>query len=330
MTRVLAIGDPHFKVDELGELDDYISQVVHIAREEKCDFIVVLGDVLHDHEKINTLALNKACKFIYELSVIAKTFVLVGNHDMINASQFLTENHWMNPLKSFPNVTIVDKLCIYKEFAFLPFVPNGRFKEALNIDLETISCIFAHQEFKGCKMGGLVSEDGDLWDRYNPLVITGHIHDKQQPQENIIYVGSSRQHSFAENADKSISLFVFNDIIERKEIFLDLPKKRIKYMNIEKVMEYKIKDNFRDRLKICVKCSPEEFKIFRKSDKYKELTKNKIKIEYKRRYTDIESNYSILKKKVSFWEIFHEIISNEKNDLLLQIYNQYIQKNFFH
>ncbi len=50
----------------------------------------------------------------------------------------------------------------------VPYVPPGRFVEALNIiDNEwwkNVNCIFAHQEFYGCKMGAIESIEGDKWD----------------------------------------------------------------------------------------------------------------------------------------------------------------------
>ena len=36
--------------------------------------------------------------------------LLVGNHDYINNQQFLTNNHWMNAMKDWNNVTIIDKV----------------------------------------------------------------------------------------------------------------------------------------------------------------------------------------------------------------------------
>lgn len=325
--KFLCIGDPHFRTEELDELDSYIEQICKIIDENDLDFVVMLGDLLHDHEKINTLALNKACRFVSELCKRIETYLLVGNHDMINASQFLSENHWMNPLKSFPRVTVVDKLVSYESFLFLPFVPNGRFLEALgDTDLSSIKCIFAHQEFKGCKMGSIISETGDEWDLKYPTVITGHIHDKQQPQPNIIYVGSSRQHSFAEKADKSVSIFD-NDLV-RTEVFLDLPKKKIKYMNIDKAYNFEIPKDTNIKLKISIKCNQEEFKSFRKSDKYKQLIKSGIKVEYKKDTTlsldtdDMTKN----KDRISFYDILLKLTENE-SDIVKEIGKKYICGN---
>ena len=106
--RILCIGDPHFKVENLVEVDEFVSKLIPLIEERKPDFIVVLGDLLHTHERLHTTALNKAYEFIDKLRNLSKTFVIVGNHDYIQNQQFLTSNHWMNGMKEWENVTVVD------------------------------------------------------------------------------------------------------------------------------------------------------------------------------------------------------------------------------
>ena len=88
--RVIAIGDPHFRVENIIEVENFIDKIAKLTKSENPDMIVVLGDLLHTHEKIFTIALNKAYDFIKILRDIAPTYVLVGNHDYIQNSQFLT------------------------------------------------------------------------------------------------------------------------------------------------------------------------------------------------------------------------------------------------
>ena len=180
------------------------------------DFIVVLGDLLHEHERIHTITLNKAYGYIDRLRMLAKTFILIGNHDMINNQQFLNENHWMNGMKEWENVTIVDKVKSYeikgKIFYFCPYVPPGRFVEALNTsgkEWEKCDGIFAHQEFYGCKMGAIESVEGDKWSLEHPNVISGHIHSNQTIQKNVYYPGAAMQHAFGESHKNVIPCMKF-------------------------------------------------------------------------------------------------------------------------
>ena len=79
---VLCIGDPHIHVNNLDEADIMIKEVLRVAKENKPTFIACLGDLLHTHEKIHTFALKKATEFMHSLSLIAPTYLIVGNHDM--------------------------------------------------------------------------------------------------------------------------------------------------------------------------------------------------------------------------------------------------------
>ena len=133
---VLCIGDPHIQVANIPETDLLIERLINLATEKKPDLIVLLGDLLHEHERLHTIPLNNACEFIKKMRDIAKTYCMVGNHDQINNQQYLNENHWMNVIKEFKNVIVIDKVITETvngdKLIFVPFVAPGRFIEALN------------------------------------------------------------------------------------------------------------------------------------------------------------------------------------------------------
>ena len=185
-TTVLVIGDPHIQVANIPQIDIFIERLIKLAISKEPDLIVIAGDLLHTHERLHTLALNKACELVDKMRKISLTYVLVGNHDYIQNQQFLTHNHWMNGLKEWNNTVIVDKVIRTtiknEKFIFVPYVPPGRFQEALDTlgeRWDDASCIFAHQEFFGCKMGAIISVEGDKWELTNPHVVSGHIHSRQ-------------------------------------------------------------------------------------------------------------------------------------------------------
>ena len=109
--KILTIGDPHFKIDNILEIEIFVDRLEELAEKEQPDIIICLGDLLHTHERLHTTPLNKAYDFVNRLRKIALTYVIVGNHDYIQNQQFLTENHWMNAMKEWENVIIVDKVC---------------------------------------------------------------------------------------------------------------------------------------------------------------------------------------------------------------------------
>jgi DNA repair exonuclease SbcCD nuclease subunit len=341
--KVIAIGDPHFRTDNIPEVNQFMDRLENLCKEEKPDFIVVLGDVLHTHERLHTMPLNKAYELISRLRVISKTFILVGNHDMTSNQNFLNTNHWMNAMKEWNNVTVVDKVEYYKIqdflFTFVPYVPPGRFIEALEsdkkFDWKQSDCIFAHQEFYGCKMGAIVSSDGDKWDESNPYIISGHIHSNQNIGVNIYYPGSSMQHAFGESDRNIIPLLEFtkNSKYKLEEIDLGLPRKKIVYTDIDKIDNIVPPEN-EDKIKITMSGVYDDFKAFKKTTKYRDLIKKGVKVVFKPKKleNEIKQNNEINPETSTdtnldcnnFSELLNNLIMKEKNNYLYQVYEQIV------
>lgn len=239
-TTILVIGDPHFKINNVKQTELMAQAIINLAKEKSLDFIVVLGDVLDRHESIHISPLHRAVHFLSQLTNIAPTYLLMGNHDLKNNKQFLSEEHPFTALKQWSNCVVVDKPIKHNNFVFTPYVSPGRFIEALDFldDWKTATCIFAHQEFRGCQMGHLLSTEGDEWCDDYPLVISGHIHDYQK-LSNVLYVGSPMQHAFGDRSDKTVSVFTFSEnTMTHDRIDLNLPKKQIVHITSEQVNDY--------------------------------------------------------------------------------------------
>lgn len=324
---VLTIGDPHFTKDNLPDINVFITKIINIVKNEHPDFVVILGDLLDTHGVVLSILMNKAYMFIYELSKLSEVYVLVGNHDYINNTQFLSTHHWMNAMKHWKRVHIVDTgvTCTtqYGKFIFCPYVFPGRFIEALSIidpDWKSSRTIFCHQEFKGCKMGAITSIEGDEWDINNPFVISGHIHDKQRIQDNVFYTGSAIQHSFGESHDKTISMCYFGSNIRIENLNLGMPTKKILYIDVDNIDNFNYTKDTEDKLRITVSGTYEQFKEFRKTKKYKNLVADGVKIVY--RDKRIQASITTIVNE-EFHEILYKLIESEKqNDEMLKIYSE--------
>ncbi|ABF82108.1 hypothetical protein MIV078R [Invertebrate iridescent virus 3] len=290
---VLFIGDPHFKVKNYEFIPQFVEKILTILDRNPVDFVVVGGDLLDNHERLDVDPLNQAINFIDQLRTRHPTFVLVGNHDYKNNQQFLTADHWMNALKFWSNVTIVDRVvqhtCNRMKFVLVPYVPPGRFVEAIKTQLEekelrAVKVVFAHQEFFGCKMGAITSSEGDKWPTDWPLVVSGHIHNKQWPQDNIYYPGSAMQHAFGQSVENTISrLVVRNKEFEYDEINLKMPKLSIKYMTVEDAARgnLRYKNTDRKRYKLVLSGALDEFAGFKKTAVYKQLLEEGFAVSFK-------------------------------------------------
>lgn len=245
MSKVLFIGDVHIKKQNLGDVDKLISKI-ESWDEALPDIALVAGDVLDTHERLQTQLMNKAYELVSALRRKMLTYILVGNHDYINNSQFLSHEHWMTGLKELDNVVVVDYPTVYEKhgskIVFVPYVPPGRFVEALDkVEWKDATCIFAHQEIKGCKMGAIVSIEGDKWDESWPFVVSGHIHEKQRPQSNVYYPGSALNHSYGYDCQ---GLTIVNTVThEDVEIPLHFTKKQTLYLTIDEIVKLVENDN---------------------------------------------------------------------------------------
>ena len=315
----LAIGDPHFQINNVNETEELIAKVNVLAEQLCPTFIVILGDLLHTHEKIHTTPFNLANKFITSLAKKAPVYLIIGNHDYISNQQFLTSNHPFNAFKKVRNVTVCDRVIVrdieeYK-FVFCPYVPPERFEEALDTAEETwtdATCVFAHQEFYGCRFNPVMtSTEGDIWPDNYPLVVSGHIHNEQWLQDNIYYTGSSMQHAFGETANKTIAFITFP--FKLNKIDLEMRRKKIVYSDIDNVDDLKLQKN--TSTKLVIQGSPEDFKVFRKSERYKELQKKGVVISFTPKVA--VSNKKTEKKNVL--DILQELVKEE---------NKYVKKAF--
>ena len=334
--KCLCIGDQHIKTDNLRTIEILYEKLDCHLKNNKYDVIISMGDLLHTHERLNSLALNVAVKYLELLSSHAKTYVLVGNHDYINCSQFLTTNHWLNCVKHINNITVVDKVYSFEKdkikIIMCPFVPDGRFVEALNTygDWKNANCIFGHQLLDGCKMGCMIVKDIEEWKKEYPMCICGHIHEKQIISSNLRYIGSVLQDAFGER-DKTITeVIIDTNNITFKEYSLDLPCKKTITIDSSELFKFKFPINTDFvKYKVIINGNENDFKTFKLSDIYKNVPRD-IKIEFKNTKKSIEEKkekiLSIKNYNINFYDVLKETIYNEKdNDMLKEILKEFIQ-----
>ncbi len=338
--RFLVIGDPHFKTNEMVQSIRMAEAIVQIAAEAKPDFIVCLGDTLDRHETIHVEPLTQAIKWLSQLKDIAPVFLLIGNHDRPNNSDFLSDKHPFSGLDQWKNLIVVDKVITrsYGEFNFffVPYVPPGRFQEALETNPDWSlkkkwTAGFSHQEFYGIEVAkGIFSDKGDRWPVDGPLLINGHIHDRSIPQANIISIGTPRQHDFDESFDKAISLFTFTaDAYKEVRIPLPLPRKLIVRLTTQEFYTYELPSPLVDYIKIEISGTRAELVTIRKLDKIKQFRKAGVKIVTR----DTEAGLERIREKPlpdKVWQetpfklrLYHRIKGDQE---LERVYSRIFQK----
>ena len=287
----IAVGDPHFQVGNATDSRELIKKLNRLVKQLKPTFVVILGDLLHTHEKVHVTPFNLATELVTSLASKVPVYLIIGNHDYQNNSQFLTCNHPFNSFKEIVNVTVCDHVVVRDignmKFVFCPYVPPERFEEALGtledtgVRWDDAECIFAHQEFYGCRFNPVMtSAEGDIWPEDYPLVVSGHIHNEQRLQSNIYYTGSSMQHAFGETANKTIALLTFKpgETFGLKKIDLEMRKKQIVYLDVEDAETFTPRENV--HVKLVLQGRPEQFKVFRRGQTYKDLQKLGVAVSF--------------------------------------------------
>jgi len=221
---LLCVGDPHFKLENMEAAGRMAEFCVRECTQRGIRGVAVLGDLLHYHRKLHAQCMTKAIKFLRDLlDAGLEVVVIVGNHDMLSNQTYLDpEGHWLGALKhwkehgsSFWVVDMPQEIEMVKSgvrVATCPYVPPGRLLEAMDSVLapqwkERADLVLAHQELLGAKMGAMVSESGDVWEDDWPLLVSGHIHDRQWVGKRAYYPGSSMQHTISEAAHpKSVAV----------------------------------------------------------------------------------------------------------------------------
>lgn len=283
---MIFVGDVHIQNNNHKQIDVLIKDLLELK--SITTTLVFLGDILHYHGNLKTPCLNKA----YEMfSLLARHFqrviVLVGNHDYVDEREFLSSEHWMQVLKNISGVVVIDEprtICSSPYIIATPYVPKGMLIKALekvDENWNVADLVLCHQEIKGCVLrkgadidSSIVSEEGDKWIPDYPLLIAGHIHERQNPSANIHYVGSSTHTSFSERNDKKyLTLINFGDngLFQLYEKELNISIRIQKQMNVEEFTQFVKEEDHKDKelFKIIVEDS------FENIAKLKQLVKDK-------------------------------------------------------
>jgi DNA repair exonuclease SbcCD nuclease subunit len=326
--KCIVIGDLHVKPDNILQSQKLLDDCYELITAGNVSFVVILGDILHTNETVKVQAHNVVQKFLSKLSTIKiHTFIIIGNHDYINESQFHTEEHIFTPFKQWTYVTVVDSATAVTvgkhNIVLIPYVPPGKFLDSLNTLLELnqmwedASCIFAHQEMKDCYIArGIKSTKGDDWCDEYPPIVSGHIHTSQKVRKNIYYPGSPISHSYTDTNDKFIWIIDFDNLDKDNDGYPYFVIEKIKtetnnkicktFDSVTELMKEDLSNNSKE-LTIKVNTNPDEFKSLKSTAFYKELYEKKIRIIPK-----YVQSHKKSKMHQSFKEILREKLAEEK------------------
>ncbi len=297
--KIVAIGDPHFKKSNHLQTEVMVREIERCLAATHPDLIVCLGDTLDKFSDYNERPFNRALDFLAMLRNHARTYVLIGNHDLPTNAHFCSTQHPFNALKQWSAqpypITVVDEPVMDAEHGLVlcPYVPAGRFVEALDRvpGWRSARLIFAHQDIANAVYRGQASTEGDRWNPAWPMLVSGHIHDYQEVGPNVLYPGSPLQHAFDESADKALSVLSLSGVstVEHTRWPLTVPVYYTVHLTASQIESFEVPIvPPLSEVKLMLEGSTAEIKAWRKSTKVKAWLGKGYKIQYHRHPDSIQ------------------------------------------
>tara|TARA_R110001592_G_scaffold350971_1_gene647717 strand:+ start:1674 stop:4784 length:3111 start_codon:yes stop_codon:yes gene_type:complete len=220
--KIAHIADTHIK--NLKYHEDYracFEQMYEILREQQPHYIVHCGDIAHTKTQISPEFVEMASDFFTNLSKIAMTFVILGNHDgnLKNSSRQDAITPIIQALDS-PYIKLL-KNSGETSLAYGNIVVNvlsvfDRDNWIQPTDPDKINIALYHGAISNCQTdAGWTMEHGEdnlsIFEEFD-FAMLGDIHKRQflDDEGRVYYAGSTIQQNHGEEDDKGFSIWTIN------------------------------------------------------------------------------------------------------------------------
>ena len=196
--KILRLGDPHVKPNNIKESDALMSFVVSTAIEQNVDTLEILGDLFDTHDLVRLSVTKFWDKWFKTLSQQKfSTIVLVGNHDL--NGDYSDNYSALHPFLSLENdkFKIVHEPYIKGLYGYLPYIhDNNKFiEEANKLANKGATVLVSHPNYEGAVYDNgsaiLHGIDSNLLSDSFLHLIGGHIHTELE-LGRIWYTGNPR------------------------------------------------------------------------------------------------------------------------------------------
>lgn len=216
--KMLWVGDPHARVEDLDECRRLVRWVKEKAQESGAEFIVVSGDLFHTHAVVRLEVLHFWREAVADWLETHNVILLVGNHDMPGDGEAATGVHALAALEGLDHTEyggvlwVIDSATVVFDILFVPYMHE---RNAF-IDVcrqHPTKTVFCHQSFNGAAYeNGVYAQDGvDPEAIPQSKVISGHFH-SNQAFGKVWYPGSPRWLTAGDaNVEKAVHYMRFQD-----------------------------------------------------------------------------------------------------------------------
>jgi hypothetical protein len=217
--KILRVGDPHAKVNNLAEMKRLMDFVLETAEKNQVNRVEILGDLFHTHAVLRLEVQEFWTRQLMQFARKVETVVLAGNHDMSgdHKATFTALTLFAAMAWDLPTLKIVNKPKRFGVYGYVPYMHSH--SDFINVTTaladEGAKVLVCHQTLQGSRYeSGFYAEDGvptGEWSARFTHIISGHIH-TEQSFENIIYPGTARWDGVVDaNLRKGIWIFEHDD-----------------------------------------------------------------------------------------------------------------------
>ena len=223
MYKLLHVSDTHIRnLKYHAEYRQIFEKIYQIAREQEVDYIVHCGDLAHTKTQLSPEYFELATDFLKNLSDIAPTYIILGNHDgnlkndtrqdAITPIVQALQHPQLHLLKDSGETHINEDICLN----VLSVFDEDNWQEIS--DKEKVNIALYHGSVAGVVTDtGWVMEHGDhdisVFEGFD-YVFLGDIHKTNQildPEGRVRYCGSTVQQNFGETNDKGFLIWEIED-----------------------------------------------------------------------------------------------------------------------
>ncbi len=211
--KAACFTDIHFGLKSNSQVhnkdcEDFVDWYIKKAKEEGCDTGIFLGDWHHNRNSLNITTMDYSLRALEKLGKAFDQFYFFpGNHDLYYKDK--RDIHSVEFGKYIPGVTVIHQPTTIDEVTLCPWLIGDEWR---SISKKGGRYIFGHFELPTFFMNAMIQmpDHGEiqLQDFQNyELGFSGHFHKRQQ-QKNMIYIGNTFPHNYADNWDNERGMMI--------------------------------------------------------------------------------------------------------------------------
>ena len=211
--KVACFTDIHFGLKSNSsthnqDCEDFVDWFIAEANAAGCETGIFLGDWHHNRNSLNMLTMHSSIRCLEKLGKAFDQFYFFpGNHDLYYKDK--RDVHSVDWGRHIPGVTVISDITTIGDVTLVPWLVGDEWRKMEKLKSRYV---FGHFELPLFMMNAMVQmpDHGELQasNFKNPeYVFSGHFH-KRQAKENIVYIGNSFPHNYADAWDDDRGMMI--------------------------------------------------------------------------------------------------------------------------